>query len=223
MRLALSRLNRALLIALISAPGVFADFIISTNAPIAIPDNNSLGIQQSMEVTGLLDNIASISVTLAISGTGGGMFNGDLFVSLQHQSGYAVLLNRVGTTGVNSFGYADNGFNITLASTGYDIHNYQSASYNLGTSGELTGTWAPDGRAVDPDYVVASDSRTATLESFNGLDPNGTWTLFVADMSMNGQASLDSWGLDITIVPEPSALSLMLLAASAVVRFRRKT
>lgn len=210
------------MIALIIAPGGFADLILSPHAPVAIPDNNALGIQQSIEVSGFVDPIASISVTLSISGTGGSMFNGDLFVSLQHESGYAVLLNRVGRTGSDPFGYGDNGFDITLTTLGHDIHTYQSTAYTLGGSGELTGSWAPDGRTVDPDSVVATDARTATLESFNGLDPNGTWVLFVADLSQNGQAQLDAWGLDITVVPEPGTLSLVLLATGLLLRSRRR-
>src|ERR1043166_7457109 len=44
-------------------------------------------------------------------------------------------------------------------------------------NGQLTGTWQADGRS-DP----LSSSR-GSLTDFNGLNPNGTWTLFFADQS----------------------------------------
>ena len=38
---------------------------------------------------------------------------------------------------------------------------------------------------------------------------NGTWTLFFADLTRGGgQAYLDSWTLNLTVVPEPVTLAL---------------
>lgn len=48
--------------------------------------------------------------------------------------------------------------------------------------------------------------------SYNGLNPNGTWTLFIADLSGGGQSQLVSWELDITAVPEPVNLALGVFA-----------
>lgn len=47
----------------------------------------------------------------------------------------------------------------------------------------MTGTWQPDGRTNSPGSVLDSQPPDAFLSSFNGLDPNGDWTLFVADVS----------------------------------------
>lgn len=209
-----------LLLQLACGLGARADFIMNT-APTAVPDNNSLGIQQTLDLSGFVGLIESVSVRLNLSGINGGAFNGDLFVTLQHDSGYSVLLNRVGRTDSDPFGYANNGFDVTFTAAGSDIHAYQSGAYSLGSSGELTGTWGVDGRVTDPLSVVASDTRTATLASFNGLDANGTWTLFVADTSQHGQASLDSWGLEVTVVPEPSTVAFMALGLVALVARRR--
>ena len=58
--------------------------------------------------------------------------------------------------------------------------------------------------------------------SSNGLDPNGSWTLFFADLSAGDQTTLTSWSLEITAVPEPvpAALGLFggLLALGGLVR-----
>jgi hypothetical protein len=45
--------------------------------------------------------------------------------------------------------------------------------------------------------VTDLDPRTAFLSSFKGLDPNGEWTLFVADLSAGNISTLVSWGLNI--------------------------
>jgi subtilisin-like proprotein convertase family protein len=53
------------------------------------------------------------------------------------------------------------------------------------------------------------------LSSFNGLSADGTWTLFLADMSASEESTLVSWGLQITAVPEPVTVTLAIFAATA--------
>ena len=73
---------------------------------------------------------------------------------------------------------------------------------------QLTGTWQEDGRNVDPNAVTDASARSAFLSSFNHLDPNGTWTIFFADMSSGDQSTFGSWSLEITAVPEPVTIAL---------------
>jgi hypothetical protein len=54
--------------------------------------------------------------------------------------------------------------------------------------------------------VIGGTSPTALLSSFNGLNPNGTWTLFIADVSGGDVTTVTSWGLDIAAVPEPRSI-----------------
>ena len=63
-------------------------------------------------------------MSLDIAGTGDGAFNGDYYAELVNGAGgFAVLLNRAGVSSANSFGYGDNGFNVTLNDTAaQDIH-----------------------------------------------------------------------------------------------------
>ncbi len=196
---------------------------IHWNVQAAIPDNEPMGLQDTRTLSGFTDVIGSIEVRLTLTGDPLA-YNGDFFISLQcANGGYAVLLNRVGRTEIDPLGYGDNGFDITFTLLGNDVHLYQNHSPVYDGSGRLTGTWGADGRNVDPDSVLGTDLRTANLDQFFGINPNGDWTIFVADMNQNGTVTLDSWGLNIATIPEPGTLGLLALGALALRRRRKKT
>ena len=186
-----------------------------------IPDANPVGISSSTTTAGLSGVITNVQVNLNI--TGG--FNGDLYAYLAGPVGqFAVLLNRVGVTSGDPFGYFDSGFNITLDSSGANIHSYQSGGYTI-SSGQLIGTWSPDGRNISPlSSPSAFDTAptTANLASFNNTSPNGTWTLFLADLSGGGQSTLVSWGMTISTVPEPQTWAMLASGAVLLLAFRRR-
>ena len=46
------------------------------------------------------------------------------------------------------------------------------------------------------------------------MDPNGLWTLYLADVSPLGESTLVSWGLTIN-VPEPGSAMLVLVGLTA--------
>jgi subtilisin-like proprotein convertase family protein len=197
---------------------------VTANPNVAIPDGNQVGYVSTVTVGGMFGVVTSISVNLNI--TGG--FNGDLYAYLvSPQSSMVVLLNRVGISSANSFGYSDAGFNITLTAAGSNIHNYQSGSYTL-SGGQLTGTWGADQRIVDPQGAPSSFDASPTgnnLNVYNGTDPNGVWTLFISDLSSGYQSTLVTWGLTVATVPEPQTWTLLgggLAALWFTVRNRRK-
>jgi hypothetical protein len=98
--------------------------------------------------------------------------------------------------------------NVTLDdSATTDIHNY----------GVLTDPfrYQPDARNVSPLSALDTSLRTAWLSSFNGLDPNGSWTLFFADAASGDQSTLLGWSLEITAVPEPTTWALGIFATLA--------
>jgi subtilisin-like proprotein convertase family protein len=175
-----------------------------------IPDNSVVGSSGTATVSGFLPAIADISVKLNISGG----YNGDLYAYLSYGGVLVPLLNRVGVTSGNALGYGDAGFNVTLSSAGaYDVHAYGSHNPSF-SGGQLTGTWQPDGRAIDPqgDPSTFDSASRLNFGSFSGLNPNGTWSLFIADLSAGGQSQLVSWELDITTVPEPVNVALGIFA-----------
>jgi subtilisin-like proprotein convertase family protein len=173
---------------------------------LLVPDGNPAGLANVQTISSGIALISEISISLQLSGT----YNGDLYAYLSHgASGFAVLLNRTGRTGSAAFGYNDDGFNVTFSDTAPagDIHVYQDST-TLGVGIPLTGIWQPDGRNIDPDSVTNLSPRSALLSSFNASDANGDWTLFVADMSTGDAHTLQSWGMTITGIPEPSQLLL---------------
>lgn len=213
----------------LALPVTAQSFDFTLNTPI--PDPLLSGLTDTRTISTPTTAIADLNVKLVISGDAFAA-NGDYYATLTHGSGFAVLLNRVGRRTGDALGYPDNGMNITLddqAPNG-DIHVYRltlagnhSTPVDITYELPLSQTWAPDGREVP--YSSASDTspRTANpLASFNGLNPNGAWTLFIADVSAGGSGVLVSWGLEITPVPEPAESAVvfgaLLLGVCATLR-----
>lgn len=171
-------------------PSALALSVTGTSAPgLAIPDNDLSGVANTITLSTPINSITGLTVTLDI--TGG--YNGDFYAYLQHGTGFAVLLNRVGRTAGNPFGFADSGFQVTFDdAAATDIH---LASAGIGNP--LAGTYQPDGRNVSPSSALDTSARSAFLGSFTGLDANGGWTLFVADVSPVGLGTLADWSLTV--------------------------
>lgn len=194
---------------------------ISWNVDRAIPDNNETGLQDTRFISGFSNVIQSVDVRLRLTGDPLA-FNGDFYGFLfSEHGGYAVLLNRTGRTTIDPFGYDSNGFDVQFTVGGNDIHLYLTNAPSFDGSGRLTGIWGVDGRNTDPDLVFDTSPRTNMLNSFQGVNPNGNWTLFMADMSQNGTAKLDSWGLNIVAIPEPATVMLFGLGCMGVWLLRR--
>ena len=216
--------------------------------PLSPQDASAFPVSDPRTITSSINVITDVNVWFRLENElPGGAFNGDYYMRLEHDSGYAILLNRVGRrTGADfdsTFGYADNGFNVTLddqASAG-DIHVYRlqlplisggppaqshSTAVDSTYQAALTGTWAPDGRDASPTSVTADLSRTKLLSQFNGMSASGTWTLYVADLNSGGTANLVRWGMQIsglTMVPEPANLALGVTALLAFVSAARSS
>ena len=164
-----------------------------------VPDGDMSGLASVQTISTPITNLTDLKVTLKLSGT----WNGDLYCFLTHSTGHSVLLNRVGRCSASNLGYKDAGFDVTFddAATDGDIHVYRlqlTSSQDTSIPGPLTNIWAPDARIAYPTDVLDTDVRSAALSSFNGVDPNGEWVLFVADMEAGDIHMLESWGLEIT-------------------------
>jgi hypothetical protein len=205
---------------------------------VAVPDGDSAGLVSTVEVSGIGLSPFRVEVHLSLLGIGDGGYAGDLYVSLQHHSGFSVLLNRPGSRVERPGGYGDgSGLTVVFSDqAASDIHSYRLAlggSHTIPVDGLLTGVWQPDGRNVDPGSAVWEAPRTALLDQFSGMDPNGSWNLFVADLSTGGEFELRSWAVEITPVPEPGlfafagGMGLLVWAAigrgsRSLLKFRRQ-
>ena len=211
----------ALLLAGVAQGQVATNYSFTTVGSL-IPDGNPTGLASSTNWTGISGTIATVTITLDI--TGG--FNGDLYAYLAGPAGgFAVLLNRTGLTSGNPFGYGDTGFSITLSDGSSNIHNYQLGSPSIDGSGQLTGIWSPDGRNIDPQSAGSlfdSTTPTAGFNTFSGFTANGAWTLFVADLSGGGQGTLVSWGLTVVTVPEPQTWVLVASGVGMLLALNRR-
>jgi hypothetical protein len=174
-------------------------FTFTTNR--LVPDGNFSGLSDVRNVTSAVGSISSLTVHLKVTGE----YNGDLYAYLRHTNGFVILLNRVGRTVSNPFGYGDSGFDVAFqtGATNGDIHVYQNSTTPADGS-PLTGIWQPDGRNVDPTNVTDVSVRSTSLTNFNGLNGAGEWTLYLADVDSGGTNMLTQWSLDISGAASPA-------------------
>lgn len=170
-----------------------------------IPDGNASGVTLNYNASSAITSIESVRLSLDITSDS----NGSLYAYLQHGDDICILLNRPGRTASNLAGYDDNGLNITFDDSlvNRDIHLYNTIEApSIGQP--LTGSWQTDARNIDPDLVLDTSSRTATLASFGSKDANGSWTLFIASLESGGTTTLNGWSMQVTGVPEPLTCTL---------------
>src|SRR5882724_1682169 len=185
----------------------------STNFSVGatVPDYDLSGLASAKAVSTPIAYLTGVKVNVKLSGT----FNGAMYCYLAHNGTNAILLNRVGRSPTSSLGYSDKGFDLTFddAAVNGDVHVYRT---KLGgpISGPLTNSWAPDARRTSPTNVLTADARTAFLSGFNGMNPNGEWVLFVADMEAGDIYTLNNWGLEITGYTPPTIVSAPAIASA---------
>jgi subtilisin-like proprotein convertase family protein len=200
---------KASLLALTLASGLSATAQTTTTSTnftvgVGVPDDDPSGVASAKIISTPIAYITKVRVNAKLSGT----FNGDIYCYLAHGGTNSILLNRVGRDATHTLGYSDKGFDLVFddASTNGDVHVYRTKTGIL--SGPLTNSWVADGRRSNPTNVVTGDVRTnGLLNVFNGMNPNGEWVLFVADLAAGDLYTVDNWGLEITGYTPPSIVS----------------
>jgi hypothetical protein len=178
---------------------------VSDEVFLEIPDGDLAGTLVRIEVSDVPvgQGIRDLNVILSVDGTVG--FNGDLFAYLTKtdNSGFSILMNRVGREPNNQFGSAGAGLKSLVfddEATDGDIHFYETVIGESAIFGlPWTGSWQPDGRLVDPALITGAEARGALLDQFDGIDPNGEWLLFLADVSPGGLLTLTDWSLEFEL------------------------
>lgn len=167
-----------------------------------VPDANFSGWSDTRnlsapEYTGFA--VLDVQVTLNVSGG----WNGDLYGYLVHDSGFVVLLDRVGSSTYSPYGYGEAGFTNVRLIDGNP--SYTTSIENYGGSSSAAAALSGG------NY----NSQGGTLNtSFDGLNVSGNWTLFLADLSSGDISQVTGWTLTIEAVPEPTTYALMLVGAA---------
>ena len=179
---------------LLAAPGASAQVgTFSQLTPIVINDDvAATPYPSNIAVSGLPKGITDVNVTLSSFDHS---YPDDVDVVLVGPAGqFAVLMSDVGgSTDVS-------GVNLTID---------DQATATMPDDLSLTsGTYQPTNfEAADtfPAPAPATALSVATLATFNGTDPNGTWQLFVDDDDAQDTGDFDGWSLQITTVDTPAA------------------
>lgn len=177
-----------------------------------VPDASAIGLSSTQQFSSSITVITGLEIGIHIAGG----WAGDLYAYLSHEGGIAVLLNRPGRSLAQPDG-SGAGDLVLLFRDGAptDVHT------GLPASGAVIGEFQPDGRLVDPADSLDTSPRGAFLSAFQGMDPNGEWTLYIADVATGDIAKVESWSLHVTGVPEPSVAVLAMAGAAAFLRRRR--
>ena len=162
----------------------------STNVPVAIVDLGT--VSSTLTVSGMGTFLTGITASTSITHT----FGSDLQFTLQSPGGVVVTLST------NNGGGNDNVFNGTT----------WTADANPGGPVPYASN---DGLVTLHNYV---DLVTATplapeesLGAFFGVDPNGIWTLTVADDAAQDVGSIDAWSVTITAADTPPTVTNLVV------------
>ena len=166
------------------------------NAPV-IGNTSGVGspYPSNINVSGVLGSVTKVTVTLtSFSHT----FPDDLDILLVGPTGAKMLLmsDTGGSLDIN---------NITLT---FD----DAAAGNLPDSTQMsTGTFRPTNIGAGDVFPAPAPAAPygSTLAGFNGLNPNGTWSLYVVDdTSGDSGAIANGWSLTIQTAPTAAGISI---------------
>jgi len=182
------------LLSLLTAAGAQTPYIqnfASGGSVGPIPNSSPIGVAFSGTVSDIPAGQTISGLTVGLDLSGG--FNGYLYAYLDAPGGTQVaLMNEPGWSPGDPLNDSGPGMAITLEDTGAVNGSIQNAT----GSAVLTGSY----------------NAAGLLAGFNGLAPDGTWTLFFADeVSGGGTSTLNDWSLDISTVPEPGITGLAMM------------
>jgi subtilisin-like proprotein convertase family protein len=184
-----------------SASAAAPDVVFTNTAPITIntfapPPTVASPYPSTIAVSGMTGTTSKVTVTL---------------VGITHPNPSELDLLLVSPTGVKFILMSDitsqpaNNVTITLDTTAAPIlpqnpgtlvngNSYRPANYFGFDSTDVFPAPAPA-----PPYLSPFQTGSATLFNFNGFDPNGTWSLYVADDTLGNSGSLSGgWSINVT-------------------------
>ena len=148
---------------------------------LSIPDSNPTGSTNVQNVSGLGGNIVDLDVDVAINHS----WFGDLIVQVEHLGTIVTIVDRPGVPVLSTVGCPANNPDIVLddEGTGGNVEDLCSAA----NDSTLPVPPSP------PNYVPNNP-----LSAFDGLSPNGDWTITVSDNAGIDTGTLIRWSLHIS-------------------------
>ncbi len=160
---------------------------VLSNAPALIPDNDSTGIASSLAVSGNPGPLVSAVVWVELTH----LFAGDVSLTLTHGPTTVPLAVRVGRAGVGDGDSSDyQGRYVFSDAAPGDL--WAAAAAVGATAPIMPGAYRPSGA------WNGSTPAPASLASFVGADPSGSWTLTVTDSRATDRGTRIRWGLVLT-------------------------
>ena len=182
-----------------SAAATAADY---NGAGFSIPDlgggSSIINVPDSVTITDVNVSLNSLTHT----------WIGDLIVTLEHMGGggTATIMSRVGAT---TSGGVGSGSNVDGTYT-FDSQSANSIWAAAASTPVPAGTYYTTG--------ALSSANNLSLNMFNGQNSSGNWRISISDHAGLDIGSLGGWTL--SIVPEPTSLSLLALGGLALIRRR---
>ncbi len=194
----------------------------SNGTDIAIPDNNSGGVNSSFTSVTITDNEIIEDITFTIEGLDHG-FIGDLVATVTrfdvngNQTGTATLFNRVGR---NGFGVGDSSNVLGDYSFNDDPSNsdlWQVAANTATDANVPQGTFFTS----TPNTGLPANS----LSQFLGQSTEGLWVLNLSDNNGGTAGTFREFSVSFessAAVPEPSTIAILALGMTGLISIRRK-
>jgi subtilisin-like proprotein convertase family protein len=182
--------------------------------PVAIPDPPGIVDPVSVDLVIPVQadghaEILDVNLSILIAHT----YQGDLQFTLRHvETGTLVsLVNRTGGPVNTSTAFSANNFGNPSTLARFVLDDEAAAIYDLPAVAapgiaNVSGAWRPEG----------------ALSTLDGESIVGTWRLTLTDWNTLDSGTLQDFGLEFTVVPEPATFGLACAALLAVPRLRRR-
>lgn len=179
----------------------FGQSFSSTGGPYAIPDDDPNGVTATVDVTGSVGALQSVSFH-NLNHT----WVGDLTFTLTDPSNNTVsIFKRVGAAqGGLGYSWGLDG-DYTFAVGGMDL-------WANTVDPAPAGTYAPSD----------NNNGTEVFTDYTGVGGSGTWQLFATDSAGGDTGGFDVVTLTFEPVPEPASMAVLGLGALALLRRRKK-
>lgn len=207
-----------------SAPGVGGLGPIPDGAGTGVPGVPTVSQATIVSGGGVVQNVS-------IDFGAGGLVHtwaGDLTVTLTHPNGTTVqdIMRRPGRGSASTFGFNSDfliGNSYSFSDAGTDLFAVAPPA-TIASGNYRASTNAANPADPSPPPEAYAYTATSFATTFGGLPADGAWTLTITDWGGGDVGSLNGWTLNVTVVPEPTSLTLCGVAAGGLVwrRWRRK-